>query len=39
MEKISFSGITNFFERRVAEYGVAGFEEGADEEIVLDENY
>ena len=39
MEKISFSGITNFFERRVAEYGVAGFEDGADEEIVLDENY
>ena len=39
MEKISFSGITNFFERRVGEYGISGFEEGNDEPIELDEDY
>jgi ribonucleotide reductase beta subunit family protein with ferritin-like domain len=39
MEKISFSGITNFFERRVAEYSKTGFEDGHDDEICLDENY
>ena len=39
MSKISFNGITNFFERRVAEYGVSGFEEGHDDPIELDENY
>jgi ribonucleotide reductase beta subunit family protein with ferritin-like domain len=39
MEKISFNGITNFFEKRVGEYSKTGFEEGHDEEICLDENY
>ena len=39
MEKISISGITNFFEKRVAEYGLSGFEEGNDEPIEMDENY
>lgn len=36
MDKISFSGITNFFERRVAEYGLAGKEA---EDISLDDDY
>ena len=27
MDKISINGLTNFFEKRVAEYGIAGFEE------------
>lgn len=39
MEKISFNGMTNFFERRVGEYGISGFEEGHDEEIELDDDY
>ena len=39
MEKISFNGITNFFERRVGEYGVSGFEEGNADPIELDEHY
>lgn len=39
MDKISFSGITNFFEKRVGEYGISGFEEGSAQEIVLDEDY
>jgi ribonucleotide reductase beta subunit family protein with ferritin-like domain len=39
MEKISISGLTNFFEKRVGEYGVAGFEEGHDDPIEIDENY
>lgn len=39
MDKISFNGITNFFERRVGEYGVSGFEEGHNDPIELDENY
>ena len=39
MDKISFNGITNFFERRVAEYGVSGFEEGHDQEITLSDDY
>lgn len=39
MDKISFSGITNFFEKRVGEYGIGGFEEGNNEPIVLDDNY
>jgi ribonucleoside-diphosphate reductase subunit M2 len=39
MSKISFNGITNFFERRVAEYGVSGFEEGHDDPIEIDDNY
>lgn len=39
MEKISFNGMTNFFERRVGEYGASGFEQGHNEEIVLDEDY
>lgn len=37
MEKISFSGVTNFFERRVAEYGLAGFD--GSQEIVLSDDY
>ena len=39
MEKISFSGITNFFEKRVGEYGLGGFEEGSHEPIAIDDNY
>lgn len=39
MTKISFSGITNFFEKRVGEYGISGFEDGNDEPIELDEDY
>jgi ribonucleotide reductase beta subunit family protein with ferritin-like domain len=39
MDKISFNGVTNFFEKRVGEYSLSGFEEGADEQIVLGENY
>lgn len=39
MDKISISGITNFFEKRVAEYGISGFEEGNSEPIEIDENY
>jgi len=31
MDKISFSGFSNFFERNVGEYGVSGFEEGKGE--------
>jgi ribonucleotide reductase beta subunit family protein with ferritin-like domain len=37
MEKISFSGLTNFFERRVAEYGLAGFD--GPQEILLSDEY
>jgi len=39
MEKISFNGITNFFEKRVGDYSLAGFEEGNDEPIEIDDNY
>jgi ribonucleotide reductase beta subunit family protein with ferritin-like domain len=39
MEKISISGITNFFEKKVGEYGLSGFEEGNDEPIEIDDNY
>lgn len=39
MDKISFSGITNFFEKRVGEYGISGFEEGSGQEISIDEDY
>lgn len=39
MDKISVSGLTNFFERRVGEYGLSGFEEGHDIPIEIDENY
>ena len=39
MEKISFNGITNFFEKRVGEYSLSGFEDGADEFIILDSTY
>lgn len=39
MEKISFSGITNFFEKRVGEYGISGFEEGNDIPIEIDDDY
>lgn len=39
MDKISFNGITNFFEKRVAEYSLSGFEDGHDEDIALDEDY
>jgi len=38
MEKISINGQTNFFERRVAEYSLGGFEED-DDDIVLDDEY
>lgn len=33
MDKISFNGMTNFFERKVAEYSLSGFEDGHDDEI------
>lgn len=39
MEKISYNGLTNFFERRVGEYGLSGFEDDGDEALVLDDNY
>ena len=42
MDKISISGLTNFFERKVGEYGLAGFEEGGKasaREISLDDDY
>lgn len=40
MENISFNGQTNFFERRVGEYSLGGFEtEDHDNEIVLDDEY
>jgi ribonucleoside-diphosphate reductase subunit M2 len=39
MDKISFSGLTNFFEKRVGEYGISGFEEGHDDPIELDDDY
>ena len=39
MDKISFNGVTNFFEKRVGEYSLSGFEEGADENIVLGGDY
>lgn len=39
MDKISINGITNFFEKRVAEYSLSGFEEGHDEDIELDADY
>jgi ribonucleotide reductase beta subunit family protein with ferritin-like domain len=39
MEKISFNGITNFFEKRVGDYSTAGFEEGNDDPIELDDDY
>ncbi len=39
MDKISFNGVTNFFEKRVGEYSLSGFEEGADDNIVLGEAY
>lgn len=39
MEKISVSGITNFFEKRVGEYSVSGFEQGNDIPIELDDEY
>ena len=39
MDKISFSGYSNFFEKRVGEYGVAGFEEGNSDPIELDDDY
>lgn len=38
MDKISFNGMTNFFEKKVAEYSVGGFEQG-DKEIAIDESY
>lgn len=37
MEKMSFSGLTNFFERRVGEYGLSGF--AGPQEIVLSDDY
>uniref|UniRef100_A0A6C0J6P4 Uncharacterized protein n=1 Tax=viral metagenome TaxID=1070528 RepID=A0A6C0J6P4_9ZZZZ len=39
MNNISINGQTNFFERRVGEYSLGGFEEGNDDDIVLDDNY
>lgn len=39
MEKISINGMTNFFEKRVGEYSMAGFEEGGESDIELDDNY
>jgi ribonucleoside-diphosphate reductase beta chain len=39
METISFNGQTNFFERRVGEYSLSGFEGGEKEDLKLDENY
>ena len=39
MDKISFNGITNFFEKRVAEYSLSGFEEGNDDELDLNDDY
>lgn len=40
MEKISFNGQTNFFERRVGEYSLSGFEnEEKEDTITLDDNY
>jgi ribonucleoside-diphosphate reductase beta chain len=40
MEKMSFSGLTNFFERRVAEYGLSGFGDGPQEtDITLSDEY
>ena len=39
MDKISFNGVTNFFEKRVGEYSLSGFEDGADEQIVLGGDY
>lgn len=37
MDKISINGVTNFFEKRVAEYSLSGFEEGRDDAITLDD--
>jgi ribonucleoside-diphosphate reductase beta chain len=39
MDKISVSGITNFFEKRVGEYGLSGFEVGHNDPIEINENY
>lgn len=39
MEKISFNGVTNFFEKRVGEYSLSGFEDGADDTIILGDSY
>lgn len=40
MEKISFNGQTNFFERRVGEYSLSGFEKNdQNDDLVLDDEY
>jgi ribonucleoside-diphosphate reductase beta chain len=39
MDKISVHGQTNFFEKKVGEYSQPGFEQGADEEIRLDDEW
>lgn len=39
MDKISFNGYANFFEKRVGEYGVSGFEENTNDPIELNEDY
>jgi ribonucleotide reductase beta subunit family protein with ferritin-like domain len=39
MDKISYNGITNFFEKRVGEYALSGFEQGATEQLALTEDY
>lgn len=40
MDKISFNGVTNFFEKRVGEYSMAGFEaDSENNEIVLNDDY
>lgn len=39
MEKSAFNGLTNFFERRVGEYSMSGFEKGHSEDIELGEDF
>ena len=36
MKKISFNGVTNFFERKVGEYSMAGFEQDIDYGVIRD---
>lgn len=38
MDKISINGQTNFFEKRVSEYNIAGFEDGNTKDFTLDED-
>lgn len=39
MEKISFNGIANFFERQVGEYAKAGFEEGNTTKDLISDDF